>query len=128
MQTTFVILANKLTQRASGTLDATDILNVIHARSFPMNLRGLLLMIRTAIFPDEFGKEWKLSIHIANEDGGLLSQLHYSKTAPMPDEKLPILFDQISALPDTIVEKAGAYQITVFLNGEIATVYPLIVQ
>jgi hypothetical protein len=128
MHTTFVFLANKLTQRASGNLDANDILNVIQAKEFPHNLRGLLLMIRTAIFPDEFGKEWKLSVHIANEDGRLISQMHYSKTAPMPDDKLPILFDQITALPDTVLEKAGAYQITVFLNGEISTIYPLIVQ
>jgi hypothetical protein len=128
MHTTFVILANKLTQHNTGGLDASDILNVITAKAFPLNLKGLLLMIRTAIFPDEFGREWKLSVHIANEDGRLISQMDYSKKAPVPADKLPILFDQITALPDTIVDKAGAYQITVFLNGEIATVYPLIVQ
>ena len=127
MHTTFVILANKLTQHKTGNLDAMDILNVVNAKAFPMNLKGLLLMIRTAIFPDEFGKEWKLSVHIANEDGKLISQLHYSKKAPMPKDKLPILFDQITALPDTFIEKAGTYQITIFLNGEIETIYPFVV-
>jgi hypothetical protein len=126
MECVAVVVASQIELNPNGSLkNIIEVFNTITAQRFPIDVKGLMVWVRLVADPAEYGSKYALRVELVNEDGTVISQWAKDKVVPAGKDRKRILVDQVFGLPNSLIPKAGVYQLSVLVNDEMRSTYPI---
>lgn len=125
MEITIVALVNGYrTDEATGKLDVLGLYNDLYTPVVPIRLSGMQLMVRLAIYPDDFGKSYSIRAKIYDEDGNLVGDSSADFIATGHSQKRTLFDNRFITLAPFLIPNYGGYDIQVCLNEVCEIAYP----
>ncbi len=104
-----------------GRLSIIGIVDNVYAPSYPMTIVETALVLRINSEPNDYGREFVVTIQLADPDGALLLDIETAQQVPSPHQQGESVKNAIVAKIDRIdFAQPGWYQLSVFIDGELA--------
>lgn len=128
MNVTLALLADFANKSADGKLNILGAFDRIFAERFPAMHPEMKLVIRFEMHPAEITQKKSIQIQLRDETGKQIFELSGDMSVQPPQgiqtSGEMIHIDQILAISNLVLERAGSYEFVIMVNGEVKSFVP----
>lgn len=105
----------------SGRLSIIGLVDNVYAPSYPMTIVDTALVLRINGEPNDYGRDFVVTIQLTDPDGALLLDVETAQQVPLPHQQGESVKNAIIAKIDRIdFAQPGWYQLSIYIDGEMA--------
>lgn len=129
MEVTILLTADYANSTDNGKLNVMGIFTRIFTTDFPVLHPEMYLIIQLTAGAAEYGREIKLEVKLLDEDANeILNIKDIKHQVPREKSRRIVNINQIIRLQGLVFEKAGSYEFSVLVDGDLKGALPLEVE